>query len=42
MENGKERNSGGVKDEGSGKKSSGFKDACVRSKSVEKEHPARN
>lgn len=41
MEHGKEKNSRGIKDERSGKKS-GFKDACVGSKSVEKEHPARN
>lgn len=40
LEHGKEKNSRGIKDEGSGKKS-GFKDACVRSKAVEKEHPAR-
>lgn len=42
MENRKGKNSTGVKDEANEKKSSGFKDACAGSKSVEKKHPARN
>lgn len=42
MDNGKGKNSTGVKDETNEKKSSGFKDVCMGGKPVEKKHPARN